>query len=291
MSGKSLPVLNQEILTKKQEFEKQAEDYWESAWKLESEKYTPSNSVLGQERIKRTEALLDSLPLDGKSVVDLGCGTAPLSSFLKTSNVTALDVSATALAKCPKHVKGVQQCLPYLRLPEEHFDLVLLTEVIAELQPQLYRLLLSEISFVMKKGGFFLCSTELDLYSEDPFLNFVSLVQTEFDLVEVKKSYHRLFFYLRRFLEAPSRFFRAGKNPDFRLRQLKKRKGFFRIWFFFNSMKGIHFFWRPFIFLKNYFHSRSALLNLERLSEFLWGEKALTHVIVLCKKKTLQKLN
>lgn len=289
MSGKGLPILEENKLSQKEQFEKVVRTFFERAWEEEESKLDPYQTALGRERVLRTGEILSKLTF--QTIADLGCGNAPFASYLKDANVTAVDVAQPALNRCPASIKLLRQCLPYCNLLERSFDGVILTDVIADIEPHLHRLLLSEVSFIMKREGFFLCSTELDLYSEGPLDHFITLLQTEFEIIEMKKSYHRLYFYLRRGLDAPSRFVRASKESEYRIRQLKKRKGLFRIWFYCNSISGISCIWRPFIFLKNLFHTRWVILFLEKISKILWRSRGLTHVIVLCRSKRLQVQN
>jgi len=284
VSGKGLPIIEERVLSKKEQFEEETRARCEKAWVEKGvEKGTPT--ILERERIKRTAEILSKLSLNGKAVADLGCGSSPFS--LEGAHVTAVDAADSM--PVPDQVKRIKGCLPYVRLPEESFDGVLLTDVIAEIEPHLYRLLLSEISTLMKRDSFFLCSTELDLGSEDPYSHFLSLLRTEFQVLETKKSYHRLYIYLRHTLDAPTRFVRAGKEEAYRLQQIQKRRGLSRLWFYLNSLKWVSAIWSPLTPLKKQLHHRPLLLLLERISEALWGEGALTHVIVLCKRKSLHQ--
>ncbi len=286
MSGKGLPIIEERVLSKKEQFKEKTRSFWEEAWSKKSEKYDPSQSILGRERIRRTALLLPD-SLKGKSIVDLGCGAAPFASYLNEARLTVVDVAQNALARAPASAKRVCGTLPYCRLPEESFDGVLFTDVIADLEPHLYRLMLSEASALLKCEGFFLCSTELDLHSEDALPVFLDLLSTEFEVVKSQKSYHRLYFYLRRGLDAPARFIRAGKEPAYRLQQLNKRAYFLRLWFYLNSIRPICYLWLPLKPLKNKLQTRSLLLLLERLSQLFFGEGALTHIAVLCRRKSL----
>lgn len=280
MNGKRLQVIEERVLTGRERFEAETRLRCEQAW-AEKRDF----SILENERIRRTQAILSKLSLKGKAVADLGCGDSPFD--LEGSCVTALDAAQGALDRCPPGRKRIRGSLPYVRLPEESFDAVLLTDVIAEIDPHLYRLLLSEASILMKKEAFCICSTELDFTSEDPLGYFLSLLRTEFEILEVLKSYHRLYIYLRHCLDAPACFVHAAADPSYRQCEMEKRKGVSRLWFYLNSLKWISFFWRLFMPLKKKAHSRPLLLFLERFSEILWGEGALSHVIVLCKRKSL----
>ncbi len=282
MIGKTLPVLNQPILSKKEQYAEEARIRSERAW---AEKCT--STALEKERISRIDALLSTLSLKGKALADLGCGDSPFS--LEESRVTAVDVARAALDRCPSHIKRIRGALPYVRLPEESFDGVLLTDVIAEIEPHLYRLLLSEISELMKKEAFCICSTELDFHSEDPLGHFLALLKTEFEITTLSKSYHRLYIGFRGALDAPSKFVRASFDQTYRRRQMDERGGFFRLWFYLNSLKWLSYLWRPLTPLKKALHNRPLLLFCEKISEILWGEGALSHVVAHCKRKSLHK--
>lgn len=282
MNGKGLPVIEERVLSHKEQFEVETRNRCEATWAKK-----PLFSILDQERIRRSTAMLSTLPLKGKAIADLGSGASPYP--LKDSMVTAVDASQKALDQCPDHVKCIRGCLPYVRLPEESFDGVLLLDVITELEPHLYRLLLSEASLLMKREAFCLCSCPLDFDSEDPLGHFLSLLRTEFDIVELKKSYHRLYIILRRLLDAPGKFICAAREEAYRRGQIEKRRGLLRLWFYLNSMKAVSYFWKLFAPLKRRLHNRTLLLALEKLSEILWGDGALSHVIVLCKRKSWHK--
>ena len=286
MIGKGLPIVEERVLSKKEALEEKSRARFEQKWRTCC--YAPEATALGRERLKRTAAILSTLDLEGKKVADLGCGNAPFAAQLTSSHITALDVAEAALEHCPESVQTVRRYLPYTRLPEESFDAVLLTDVIADLEPHLYRLTLSEVAALMKREGIFLCSTELDLNSEDALDQFLALLQTEFKVVKLEKSYHRLYLHLRSLLDAPSRFVRASQEPDYRLRQMEKRRGVARLWFYCNSLKWVSYLWRLLAPLKKRLHSRSLLLFLERISETVLGEGALTHVIAVCARKGFQ---
>ncbi len=291
MSGNRLRIIEERVLSKKEQYEQETYTRTEHAWKENPSKLDPACSALGRERVKRTRELLSQLSFEGKEVVDLGCGSAPFILDLEQATITVVDSARSALDRCPESVRRIRGCLPYCRLPEEGFDGVILTDVIAEIDPHLYRLTISEISALMKREAFFLCSTELDHRTEEPLSHFLSLVKTEFEVVNMQTSSHRLFLFIRRCFEAPTRFIRGSQNGAYRQRQLEKRTGLFRLWFFLNSMQGIAYVWWPFVPLKKMLNGRPSILFFEKISEILWGEGAYTHVIVLLKKKSLHRQN
>lgn len=245
MSGKRFNVLSERPLSQREQYESTAkrmcDDYWNST---SLEKLDPFLTALGQERIERTWDLIrQQVPsFKEKAVVDLGCGSGALAAHFaeQGSQIVGVDGAEKALNHCDK--KGIPSLiaqLPYVKLADESFEGALLTDVIAEITPSLYRLTLSEVARLLTKEGWFVCSTPLDLYSEDALFHFFSLIQSEFKIVTQRKSYHRLYFYCRRFLEAPSRFVTAAKCADYRGKQLEKRGGLMRLWFYLNTLKAI----------------------------------------------------
>ncbi len=206
-------------LSERDLYKKQVQEVCEAFWKEPLER-----SAIEKVQQRRTWNLIKKIPLKGKRVVDLGCGDGALAKLLfeKGADVVGVDASLSALQRCLSGIETVQACLPYHRLSEGGFDGVLLTEVLAEIKPSLHRLLLSEIAELMKPGGFFICSTEIDVHSYDAHVQFQALIQTEFEVLECIKSYHRL------------------KHP-----------------------------------------------KLEPLAQLVWGDWGLTHLILLCRRKSL----
>jgi len=220
-----LKILDQEkSLSKKQRFEAEAKERFDTYWA-----HPPPLNAVDKLRLKRTWDLIKCV--EGVKAIDLGCGSGELALKLQRNglDVTALDVSSKALEIVKrKGVHGIWGCLPYLTLPDTSFDLVVCTDVIAELEVPLYRLLLSELSLLVKREGRVVISTSLDVGSIDALGKFRSLIESEFTILKRVYSSHRLF-------------------P--------------------RSQKFLHI--------------------LENLSEILWGDGAITHVIFLCQKKPL----
>lgn len=287
-----LPVLNEKEKTRKQLYTEQVEKRIEGRSQQED-----LENATDHIRILRTLELVEKyLQVAGQTLADLGCGRGVLSQqfFDRKAHVTGVDV----LEQPPANFSGClginyrKACLPYVPLPDDHFDGVIFTDVIAEIEEHLRRLTLSELSRLLKREGWLLCSTQLDLYSLDPCDQLIHLMKTEFEIISSKKSFHRLHFYLARWMSAPSRYIRAANEPHYRLAQLNKRGGFLRFWFTLNSYRGIARLWRAIAFLIapcHYFVRTNIkfLLACERISQIIWGEAALTHVIVLARKKKI----
>lgn len=287
-----LQIIEEKRTTEREAFELRIREKWEQ---MPPEKLNPLNSSMGKVRLERTiEVLEQEVSIKNFNIGDLGCGTGVLTGWLskRGAKVIAVDVAENALRAC-EGGRRIQGCLPYLKLEDETFDGVVLADVIAEIDPHLYRLTLSEVARLMKKEGWLLSSTPLDLHSYDALEMFLSLIETEFAVESIKKSYHRLYIYLKRWVEAPSRFVRSGRDKEYRLKQLQKRSGLFRWWFNLNSSKPFSYFWFPLSFLLRPLQtwvgeSRKFLLITERLSELLWGEGGITHVILFARKKSLK---
>lgn len=260
------------------------------------EKLDPQQAAIARERIERTLKLLrQHTDPQGLHIADLGCGAGSIALALADSHaqVTAVDAAAALLERWHHpNVVCKQAYIPYLPFNDESFDGLVLTDVIASIEPHLHRPTLSELARLLTREGWLMISTPLDLYSTDADLLFLQLVQTEFEVIATTPSYHRLHFYLSRWIEAPSRFVRASHSSLYRTTQLQKRSGFTRLWFTLNSHPAVAPAWRPLAwllekpskFIKN---NRRLLLLAERLSKMLWGNSALTHMIVLARKKKM----
>ncbi|MCH9625069.1 MAG: hypothetical protein S4CHLAM123_02360 [Chlamydiales bacterium] len=283
----ALKLIEEQQKSQRQLYE---EDVYKSCQSLRPEELDPALSAKGQLRMVRTIQLLKSLSLKESKVADLGCGVAPFAPYIigKGGDVVAIDMLENPLEDVRFRFK--KMCLPYVKLPEESFDGVLFTDVIADLKPQVHRLMLSELGALLKKEGWLICSSEIDLYSVDALEQLLSLIQTEFKLHAVQKSYHRLHFYCLRWLLAPTRFLRASCDAEYRLNQMMKREGVTRFWFFIHSLRWIAWMWRPVSWIaqplkEKAARSRGFILLTEKLSKFIWGEKGITHIIVLAYKK------
>lgn len=166
-----------EELTPKQKLEQETVAYWEAQWQA---------GACAPRRTQEALALLP--PTQDKEIVDLGCGNGELLRHIKDAHCTGFDISPTALALCPDHITTKQGLLPYTRLPENHFDIVICTDTIAELPPHLHRLFLSEAAALLKRDGHFLCSTPLDTKTLNPLGHFKGLIETEFEILKTKTS-------------------------------------------------------------------------------------------------------
>jgi ubiquinone/menaquinone biosynthesis C-methylase UbiE len=288
-----LPIVQEKTQTKRERYEARME----RKRKLPApEKLGPQGSAMDQVRIERTVALLEKhSQIKGERIADLGCGTAWMASLLaeRGGHPTAVDLFENISESGQRSQISYQRAaIPYLPFPDASFDGLVFSDVIAEIDPPLYRLTFSELARLLTRSGWIICSTQLDLYSEDAHERFIGLIESEFEIIDSAKSHNRLHVYLTRWAKAPFRFLRAGAQKEYRMEHLQKRSGLMRLWFYLNSIKFISLLWKPiaslFFPLLNLLKSdRRLLLFAERLSKALWGRKAMTHVIVVARKKKI----
>jgi len=117
--------------------------------------YDQSNDVLSHQKNIITRLIDHS----GKSILDLGCGSAPISSLLtKRNKIIGIDLSESALREASKNgvnciVASIEERLPFR---SKKFDFVLLTEVIEHIFDPVF--LLEEAYRVLKDEGIIVCS-------------------------------------------------------------------------------------------------------------------------------------
>jgi SAM-dependent methyltransferase len=97
--------------------------------------------------------------------LDLGCGDGRLSAELEATELTAADVSATALERARRRLPGahIVELEPDAPLPFDDgaFDLVLCAEALEHVRD--VQLLLSEVRRVLPPGGVFAVTTPAHL--------------------------------------------------------------------------------------------------------------------------------
>lgn len=275
----------------------QAEAYFERLWLIDKEQFNPDTNCMGRLRLERTLELIHNyLSPETKTICDLGSGFGIFAKHFrdKGAKVDAVDIAKNALdhLKNEPDITPLQQYIPYTRLEDDHYDLVLSTELIAYLPREDYRLYFSEISRLVKKEGFAVCSTPIDIYSDDALQRFASLAETEFDIEKWVFSYHYLWIKLHAFLHGPTTFIKASSDSRFRKEQIEKRRGVSRAWFNFNSSKIAAFFWTPFRWLFQpclniVRNNKKFLTSLESFSRFLWQDQAISHAIFIGKRRPL----
>lgn len=272
---------------------------FERLWLTDPEQFNPLRNVKERERLSRTQELLDRhLKLNGKKIVDLGCGSGVLTErfAVQAAKVEAVDIANNALkllaAKSIPNIAAIQDYVPQTKLKDEAYDLVVSTELISLLPVDQYRLYFSELARLMSPEGMVLCSTSVDIYSEDALQRFILLAETEFKISDWILSYHALYIRLSDFFKAPARFVKAWRDSEYRQRELANRQGLNKKWFKFNTNPVVAPLWIPFYYLFKPFlyvlrKNRPILLWLESVSRFIWDESGVSHIVFVGTRRAL----
>lgn len=258
----------------------QAQAKFEKEWKERPEQFSPSATVLEQDRMEKTWALLDTEMRQnggwkGKNVADLGCGEGEIAlrAARQGASVTACDVATLALKEVEKRkgampIQLVHGALPQTNLPDAAFDLVLCLDVIAHIPQKGHRLLCSELSRLLAPCGTAVLSTRLDIHTFNPFEHLLYLAQTEFKIEKILLSHHYLFVRMLQFLNQFQKRKKRSARP---------------------LIKNIHHFldlpFKP--FRKSWLKSNRWMELLEKICEETWQEEAATHAIILGNRKPL----
>lgn len=287
------PILTNNV--RKQE----AQAKFDRLWLENPEQFNPLRNCMERERIDRTMKLIAGfVDLSGIFAVDLGCGEGVFTRGLRDSGAIlhAVDISSIALKKLKEHdmrnIEAFQDCLPATKLQDDSYGLVVCTEVIAYLDPNDYRILFAELSRLIKPNGYVVCSTSLDINSEDALQRFAMLAETEFIIEKWIFSHHYLYIRLSDFFEAPFRFVKASRNPEYRNRELNERFAFAHWWFKWNSLRLPSFFWKLVSFISNPIanwlkQSPRMLQRLENISRFIWSDSGISHAVFIGKRRPI----
>ena len=272
---------------------------FERQWRHSPEQFDSHRNVIERLRITRTLALIDEQALpESSNAVDLGCGSGQLSRALtkRGIDVTAVDCASQPLAAlrhgidAPAAVK--QDYIPKTLLDDNSFDLVLATDLIEYLPATEYRLFFAEVARLVKSDGYVVCSTAIDILSDDALARFAALAETELNILHWRFSYHALYIRLRNVFKAPARYARSWRDSRYRIEQLERRRSLARRWFQFNSSKLV----APLWWLLQLFttpcvtfieQSRFLLTTLEKVSRILSQEEGISHAIFIAKRRQL----
>lgn len=283
----------------KHQLREETQAKFERMWLIDPEQFNPMRNAMERERITRTLSLLEKyLTLAGKQIADLGCGDGTLAILMaqKGAFVHAIDIAHNALKKVKEknqeQVTSDQDYIPKTKLQEDFYNAAISTDVIAYLPHDLFRLYVSELSRIINSEGYVLCSTPIDINSEDALQRFADLAETEFLIKEWVFSYHALYLRMERFLTAPERFVRAWLDREYKLKELERRKGISRWWFRMNTTalpvgiwNGVKFLLKPII--KFYQQSHNILNVLEKVCRFFWSDAGISHAIFIGTRRPL----
>lgn len=277
---------------------KEAEARFDRLWLVNPGQMNPLRNIRERERIARTLELLQDRDLTGKRILDLGCGGGVLSRQLRDrgAEVDAVDISSNALKILSEQsldgIRPMQDYAPATKLPDDTYDIILCSELIAYLPKEERRMLFSELARLVNPDGRVVCSSALDINSLDALQQFADLAETELKIERWVFSYHLCWIRLKDFFIAPARFTRAWKDPEYKRQALDKRSGISRWWFQLNSHAFPGILWSviqipcsPIVtFLKT---NRSLLIALEKFCRLFWSESGISHALFIGQRKPL----
>lgn len=279
---------------------KELEAKFERLWLIDPDQFNPLRNCMEKERLERTwSLLLAHTELVDKQILDLGCAAGVFSRRLRdggAAHVEAVDIAQNALKHVREHnmdrIATKQEALPITSLPDNGYDIVVCTDVIAYLPLQDYRLFFSELSRLVKMEGYVICSTPIDINTEGGVQQFIEMAQTEFLISGFTPSYHAFYLKLTKLLEGPATFVKMWKDSKLRKKELESRNGLNRFWFWMNSTPLLFWVWTPIQYPCNWVlsylkNSRSALLGLERVCKFLSDESGISHIAFVGKRRPL----
>jgi len=288
---------NNERLSSFRKLRREAEAVFERMWLTAPEQFDPLRNCMEALRVERTLKLIrEHLKPEGKKAVDLGCGTGWLTRKLheKGAHVDAVDIATIPLKALEKTegIHPIQDYVPHTHLKDDAYDIVLSTELIGYLPQEEYRIYFSELCRLAKPEGYVVCSSLIDIYSDEAIDRFAALAESEFSIEKWALSYHYLWTRFVDFFQAPERFVKASKDPLLRSKELRKRRSMSQAWFRFNSSPIPSLFWwgvqwlaYPFVHLLK--KNKRLLLILESISHFIWQEQGISHAIFLAKRRPL----
>jgi 2-polyprenyl-3-methyl-5-hydroxy-6-metoxy-1,4-benzoquinol methylase len=182
-------------------------------------------------------SLLKSCCFHGKGLV-IGCEDGSLMEPLVAMGMTVdgCDSSKVALELAKKRdaSQGQSQlfheCFPFTRLRSHSYEAVYLLELIADIEPSLHRIGVSELARICHKQGYVILSTALNRKSPDALDHLLRILQTEFDIVDLHLRYdhldailEKLASYLALASKLMNRFFYKGKRAGYALVICKPR--------------------------------------------------------------------
>lgn len=239
--------------------------HWDRLWRTNPEQAARASEWVQGELEKQRVASIWSLlqlnaPYTDKRVVDLGCGAGVLTLRLQQAGakVDAVDLSNLALRRLEElqepsahPIHPVRAYVPYVELEDSAYDLVLCSGLIGELSREEQRLLIAEVYRLVRPDGRLLLATSMDTTTDGALEKWHHLLETELEIIEEYRLYHAYFLAL----------LRIGKK-------LPKALQGSVTWF---EQSGFGANW------------------LSRCCVSFRGERGVSHVATLAKRKALQK--
>lgn len=283
---------------------KELQAKYERLWLIDPERFNPLRNCMEQERIERTWRLLTKHVTLNKHphVVDIGCAAGVFSRRLRDAGaqVQAVDIAENALKKFrelgAEQIELQQEAMPDTHLPDQSFQAIVCTELIAEVPQEEYRLFFAELARLITPDGYLICSTPIDIDSVGAIEKLIELAQSEFDIIEDIASYHALYLRLNRVLNNPSRFIKGWLDPECKRKEMAQLKGFNRGWYWLNTTPLLIWFWYACHPLANFIHNwlrsqTTILLFLEKICRFLSDQDGISNYLFIAKRRPLPSIN
>ena len=260
---------------------------FERLWLLHPQRFDPLRNCRERLRIERTWQLLKKNGLvKNQKACDLGCGSGFLSRKLRDhgAQVEAIEIAENALKKfremgCEDIILK-QDAMPSTSLKDHFYDIVICTDIIANIAAEDYRLFFAELSRLITPDGLLICSSPIDIDTQGGAERLVSFAQAEFDIIEEKPSYHALHIRLQRFFKAPVRFYNKMK--------LKKSLSLWMKPFYWLS-GGVSSVLQPICHL--FEQNDKLLLRLEKICCFFCDTDGISHYLFAAKRRPMIEIN
>lgn len=246
--------------------------YFEKQWKECPEKFEQTHSAIKRARIGHLKNQINNLSTKGRAC-EFGCGAGILTEWLAEQGfqIDAIDVAAQAVERLSEkqlpNVKAYREYAPYTNLDDNTYDIVICNNMIGKLHPHEYRLLFAELARIAKQEGSILCSSSLDIYSDDALNLFTSFANTEMLIEHWHFEYHYLFLRCLDFLKSP-----------------KKRSitGFTLLKPFWKTLSLV------FSPIADYWNNSSTIMNgLEKFTRLFMQDSGITYALIIGKRRPI----
>lgn len=274
---------------------------FERLWLIDPKQFDPLSSCIESLRLDRTWLLLNKYASlkEKPQTLDIGCGEGVFSRKLRDAGarVTAIDISENALKKFKQSgaddIQLKQKAMPQTDLPGGIFNIIICTELIADIAPEDYRLFFAELSRLIERNGYLVFSTSIDINSDGAVERLKELAESEFDIIEAIASYHAFYLRLKNYTSIPSRFIQGWENQECKKKELLHLDGLTRLWYLLNTSPCLiwlwyacHYFSKP---IENILrHKRKVLLFLEKMSRFISDKQGVSHYLFIAKLRSFQ---